>query len=190
LLEGIGVADSRGQETRVSCLPKENTPTQHLRNEWITPRAATVLPAQWPSRQFVRIVAPSMRTGVGPPRIQSPVLNSRNTGVLNNLFFVRRVSKNKPANRADFFIWMEHSSMHTMKRSNSFFSMKANEPLRTIHWPALWIGSLVMAKLTVTTTTEHLAQRLGHAVEKAFGGNADYDFSHENKLARVSWRRD
>ena len=45
-------------------------------------------------------------------------------------------------------------------------------------------------KLTVTTTTEHLAQRLGHAVEKAFGGSVHYDFSHENKLARVSWRRD
>ena len=45
-------------------------------------------------------------------------------------------------------------------------------------------------KLTVTTTTEHLAQRLGHALEKAFSGSVDYDFSHENKLARVSWRRD
>ena len=45
-------------------------------------------------------------------------------------------------------------------------------------------------KLTVCTTTEHLAQRLGHAVEKAFGGSVHYDFSHENKLARVSWRRD
>jgi hypothetical protein len=45
-------------------------------------------------------------------------------------------------------------------------------------------------KLTVTTTTEHLAQRLGHAIEKAFGGSAHYDFSHENKLARVSWQRD
>lgn len=45
-------------------------------------------------------------------------------------------------------------------------------------------------KLTVTTTTEHLAQRLGHALEKAFGGSVHYDFSHENKLARVSWQRD
>jgi len=45
-------------------------------------------------------------------------------------------------------------------------------------------------KLTVSTTTEHLAQRLGHAVEKAFGGSVHYDFSHENKLARVNWRRD
>ena len=45
-------------------------------------------------------------------------------------------------------------------------------------------------KLTVSTTTEHLAQRLGHALEKAYGGNVLYDFSHENKLARVSWRRE
>jgi hypothetical protein len=45
-------------------------------------------------------------------------------------------------------------------------------------------------KLTVTTTTEHLAQRLGHAVEKAFGGAVHYSFSHENKVARVSWERE
>ena len=45
-------------------------------------------------------------------------------------------------------------------------------------------------KLIVTTTTEHLAQRLGHALEKAFHGEVSYDFSHENKLARVSWHRD
>ena len=45
-------------------------------------------------------------------------------------------------------------------------------------------------KLTVTTTTEHLAQRLGDALEKAFGGSTRYDFSHENKLARVSWQRE
>ena len=45
-------------------------------------------------------------------------------------------------------------------------------------------------KLTVTTTTEHLAQRLGHAVEKAFAGDVQYNFSHENKIARVSWQRE
>lgn len=45
-------------------------------------------------------------------------------------------------------------------------------------------------KLTLTTTTEHLAQRLGHALHKAFHGKVNYDFSHENKLARVNWLRD
>ena len=44
--------------------------------------------------------------------------------------------------------------------------------------------------VTVTTTTEHLAQRLGHVLEKAFGGNVRYDFSHENKLVRVNWFRE
>ncbi len=45
-------------------------------------------------------------------------------------------------------------------------------------------------ELTITTTTEHLAQRLGHALEKAYHGDVRYDFSHENKLARVYWQRD
>lgn len=44
-------------------------------------------------------------------------------------------------------------------------------------------------QLIVQTTTEHLAQRLGHALEKAFDGRVRYDFSHENKLARVFWSR-
>lgn len=44
--------------------------------------------------------------------------------------------------------------------------------------------------IIVQTTTEHLAQRLGHALEKAYDGEIRYDFSHENKLAHVWWRRD
>ena len=39
-------------------------------------------------------------------------------------------------------------------------------------------------KLTLSTTTEHLAQRLGHALEKAFDGKVEYDFSHENNRPR------
>lgn len=46
------------------------------------------------------------------------------------------------------------------------------------------------ARLTVTTTTEHLAERLGHAVSRAYDGQVRFDFSHENKLARVYWHRD
>lgn len=45
-------------------------------------------------------------------------------------------------------------------------------------------------RLVITTTTEHLAKRLGQALEKAYGGKVRYDFSHENKLARVYWHRD
>lgn len=45
-------------------------------------------------------------------------------------------------------------------------------------------------RLIVETTTEHLAQRLGHALKKAYAGEVSYDFSHENKVARVNWHRD
>ena len=48
----------------------------------------------------------------------------------------------------------------------------------------------VNGRMVVTTTTEHLAQRLGQALEKAYGGKVRYDFSHENKMARVYWHRD
>jgi len=44
--------------------------------------------------------------------------------------------------------------------------------------------------LELTTTTPHLAQRLGHALQKALSGTVHYDFSHENRVARVTWRRD
>jgi hypothetical protein len=52
------------------------------------------------------------------------------------------------------------------------------------------IGRAAEGGLTVRTTTEHLAQRLGHALEKAYDGDVRYDFSHENKLAHVWWKRD
>lgn len=45
-------------------------------------------------------------------------------------------------------------------------------------------------KLMVSTTTEHFAEQLGHALNRAYGGDVRYDFSHENKLARVYWHRD
>jgi NMD protein affecting ribosome stability and mRNA decay len=46
------------------------------------------------------------------------------------------------------------------------------------------------AGIELTTTTPHLAQRLGHALHKAYGGHVHYDFSHENTVARVTWSRD
>ena len=44
-------------------------------------------------------------------------------------------------------------------------------------------------KLELTTTTPHLAQRLGHALQKAYGGTLRYNFSHENEVTRVVWSR-
>lgn len=44
--------------------------------------------------------------------------------------------------------------------------------------------------ILIETTTEHLAQRLGHALKKAFDGDVQYHFSEENKVTRVGWHRD
>jgi hypothetical protein len=41
--------------------------------------------------------------------------------------------------------------------------------------------------LTVETTTEKLAQRLGRCLRKARGGKVLYNWSHNNKFARVLW---
>lgn len=62
---------------------------------------------------------------------------------------------------------------------------RADNPLAQIaSWRHFEDGSLL-----ITTSTEHLAQRLGHALEKAYDGTVHYGFSHENKMAHVWWRR-
>lgn len=62
----------------------------------------------------------------------------------------------------------------------------ADNPLGRI----MGIKSDTNGHIVVETTTEHLAKRLGQALEKAFSGDLRYAFSHENKLARVYWHRD
>jgi hypothetical protein len=55
---------------------------------------------------------------------------------------------------------------------------------QVIDWADTGAGGLL-----VTTTTEHLAVRLGRALEKAYDGKLLFGFSHENKLAHVWWQR-
>lgn len=40
----------------------------------------------------------------------------------------------------------------------------------------------------IETTTEHLAQRLGKHLNRAFQGQIQYKWSHKDKLARVEWK--
>lgn len=44
--------------------------------------------------------------------------------------------------------------------------------------------------IEVTTTTEKLAQRIGQMIAKSFGGNSEYKWSDDVKLARVVWTRE
>jgi NMD protein affecting ribosome stability and mRNA decay len=43
--------------------------------------------------------------------------------------------------------------------------------------------------IVISTTNEKLAQRIGRAIKKAFHGEVTYEWSHDNKLARVDWVR-
>lgn len=62
---------------------------------------------------------------------------------------------------------------------------REDNPLHQI----LWWSDLPGRGLLIATATEHLAQRLGHALEKAYDGRVRYGFSHENKLAHIWWQR-
>ena len=48
----------------------------------------------------------------------------------------------------------------------------------------------VATGMDVLTTNEHLAQRIGKALHKAYNGQVNYVFSQDTKLARVSWTRE
>lgn len=82
------------------------------------------------------------------------------------------------------FFTAHREEIEHLLRNEAVRSAEDNPVARVIDWSSK--GN----KVSLTTTTEHLAQRLGHALEKAFHGEVKYDFSHENKVARVSWHRD
>jgi hypothetical protein len=83
------------------------------------------------------------------------------------------------------FIAGHSAEIERLLQNESDRAAEDNPLARIMDWQKDKLG-----RQTITTTTEHLAQRLGHALEKAFDGEVRYDFSHENKLARVYWHRD
>lgn len=82
------------------------------------------------------------------------------------------------------FVHTHQSEIETLLDSEAERAAADNPLARIMSWTE------EDGQLTVTTTTEHLAQRLGHALEDAYSGEVHYDFSHENKLTRVYWSRD
>jgi hypothetical protein len=76
------------------------------------------------------------------------------------------------------------AEVETLLRNEAERASEDNPLARVMSWklsgPLGW---------TVATTTEHLAQRLGGALQKSFGGDVVYLFSHENKFAHVWWTR-
>lgn len=83
------------------------------------------------------------------------------------------------------FVSAHLDEIERLLRNESDRAAEDNPTARIMTWDRAQPGVLEL-----TTTTPHLAQRLGHALEKAFSGVVHYDFSHENEVARVTWHRD
>lgn len=82
------------------------------------------------------------------------------------------------------FLTNHHDEILRLLECEAERAAETNPAARIMAWQTEPAGQLV-----VTTTTEHLAQRLGHALNKAFSGKTRYGFSHRNKLTRVWWER-
>ena len=76
------------------------------------------------------------------------------------------------------FFTTHQDEIESLLRNESERAAEDNALARTLDWKR---GEGHM--LTVTTTTEHLAQRLGHVLQKAFDGEVQYGFS-----LRTNWR--
>jgi hypothetical protein len=83
------------------------------------------------------------------------------------------------------FVQAHRAEIEALLRNEAARAAEDNPTARIIRWEDGTNGSF-----TIGTTTEHLTERLGHAVRRAFAGEIDYGFSHDNKLARAVWHRD
>lgn len=83
------------------------------------------------------------------------------------------------------FVAAHHAEIETLLRREAERAAEDNPTGRILR-----LDSPASDRLVLTTTTEHLAKRLGQALAKAYQGEAHYGFSHENKFARVTWSRD
>lgn len=83
------------------------------------------------------------------------------------------------------FFASHHDEVKRLLENEAERTAEDNPMARIMEWQTDKDG-----KLTVTTTTDHLARRLGHALHKAFHGKVRYGASQRNKLSRVWWQRD
>lgn len=83
------------------------------------------------------------------------------------------------------FFGSHRDEIEHLIKNEAAHTLEDNPLSRVMKWRDTDTGGV-----EIKTTTEHLAQRLGRALKKAYDGEVKYDFSHENKLARVTWHRD
>ena len=82
------------------------------------------------------------------------------------------------------FYVSHRQSLEELVQNECIRARSANELERIIQWRNHGDS------ITLETTNPRLAQRLGHALERAYHGKITYKWSDGNRLARVDWKRD
>lgn len=79
------------------------------------------------------------------------------------------------------------------QRRDEIINMLKNEEKKEVsHNPLDRIMGIIEEKggVRVETTSENLAAHLGRMLYHSYGGDVEYKFSDEQKLARVFWHRE
>ncbi len=99
----------------------------------------------------------------------------------------RQIKTGEPAGyvylEGNFYVEHKEEIINLLKNETNRTS-QLNPLARIMQWEDAKTG------LTVTTTNVYLAKHLGWSLKRAYDGAVRYDFSHENKSARVYWHRD
>lgn len=83
------------------------------------------------------------------------------------------------------FLKTHRQDVEHLLRAEADRAAEDNPLARIIGW-----DDSVPDTITISTSTEHLVLRLGHALQRAYAGQVDYVFGHEDKTAHATWRRD
>lgn len=142
------------------------------------PRVCAACGAVYHRRRWVRAQdAAGVTAGVAgePPRVVfCPGCRQRKEGVASGFLTLD----------GSFFVAHKDEILHFVEREVG--RAQEDNPLsQIVGFDVAKDGGVV-----VKTTTEHLVHRLGRGLASAFKGHVDFDYSHENKVARVHWRRD
>lgn len=142
------------------------------------PRSCLGCGAVYVKRRWVRgadaaALAPTA-AAVPPLLVFCPGCRQRRAGVASGFLTLE----------GTFFVAHKDEVLHFIEREIE--RAQVDNPLAQM----VGLDSDAQGGVLVKTTTEHLAHRLGRGLASAFKGHVEFDYSHENKVARVHWRRD
>lgn len=157
----------------------------HIHRSASEPAVCKRCHAVWANRRWTRASSSDIRV---PERTQGEVRSSAHPDRETVCPACRQLQEGVPGGFVHLygaFLQKHLVEIEQLLRNEAERATDLNPLARIMSWQRDAEGGL-----TVSTTTDHLALRLGRAIEGAFGGDARITFSHENKLTRVRWHRD